>query len=471
MTADMLANVSTAKLSRQESKRILKLARAGLWTRVFPAGSMERPRLLVGRERQAAKLNALMDELLGRVEGRGGGTLGVVLYGPRGVGKTVLLDTLAEFAEGSALVVRGTGNSLASVSSLIQFVLGKISPAPETTRSSRGKLALGGTGIEGGVETKTLGGRPQAGSVEDAMIALVGDSGGGMPKPTLMTFDEAHVSDPLALGALLNAVQLLNGKGWPVAVTLAGTPDVLDVLRGAKATWFLDRGASRRLIPVGNLTDRECALAISEPLHCAGVQFDLDELDEAAKWCRGSPYFSQALGLSALVSAYEEGGGERRADFREGGPVGTRFQEAALNRYVQAWADIDDKGLTGCARQLGALWRWSQADPNREIDSYQVDQAVQSGLRTPPINVEAQHSPREAKRHFRHLGLLWSPSGSRSGPWEVGVPSFFDYVESIYQSETAFGYHRTLEALNADLAGFIPRESSSGEERGRPASS
>ena len=464
MPLDLFAEVSQTQLTKADAKNARRAVADGRLDGVFPAGSAARPLLLVGRELQIERLNGLGAELLAGSGSAQRNRIAVALYGPRGVGKTVLLDTFANaMGRHGVMVIADVGDTLSSEERLVRFIQTKIAPDLEVTKTLKGKAGLDGFGVGGDMSWKSQGGRPEFGSVKDALEALIASHGAGKPKPTLITLDEAHNCDPLTLGKLLNASQKLNGQGWPIIVALAGTPDLLDVLGDARATWFVDRSRSDRLVPVGNLTDAECARTVSGPLDALGIGYDRKTLNAAAKCCWGSPYFSQSLGLCALRTL-EFGRGKRVwADFSREGPIRQSFRQDANGRYFQAWTGIDQRGLTSCARQLGMLWRWSKAVPGRVISTDDVDAAVQSGLRHPPSHRVPEHSANEAERYFRHLGLLWDPAGGE-GRWELGLPSFFDYAEAIYQSKRRPRYHSKLADLEADLETVIPWDASSERE-------
>ncbi len=467
MPLDLFAEVSRTQLTKADAKNARKAMADGRLDEVFPAGSAARPLLLVGREPQIERLNGLGAELLADSGSAKHNRIAVALHGPRGVGKTVLLDTFANaMLKRGAMVIADVGNTLSSEERLVRFIQNKIAPDPEVTKTLRGKAGLDGFGVGGDMTWKAEGGRPAVGSVKDALEALMASHGGRKPRPTLITLDEAHVCDPRTLGDLLNASQKLNGQGWPIVVAIAGTPDLLDVLGDAHSTWFMDRSRSDRLVPVGNLTDEECAQAVSAPLDALGVGYDQAALNAAAGWCAGSPYFSQSLGLCALRTVDVRGTSGAWADFSPGGAIREAFLQDANGRYFQAWTGIDQKGLTSCARQLGMLWRWSKAVPGRVISTDDVDAAVQSGLRHPPSHRTPEHSTNEAERYFRHLGLLWDPAGGE-GRWELGLPSFFDYAEAIYQSKRRTRYHSRLAELDADLETVIPLDESHGGDVAR----
>lgn len=465
---DVFGHVATRQLTRKDRARIRRLYRAGRFDLVFPAGSAAQPALLVGRTPQMAQLSALANELFDPPDVPRS-KFGVVLHGPRGTGKTALLDAFAKgVARAKSRIIQLTGAALSSPERFIHSLMMSLPPAPEHSTGTRSVDEVkGGAGVLGGrmrreVEshTHTHGERPEKAAIE-AAIRHLANSDQSAPASLALTFDEAHQADPAALGELLNAVQSLAGgaNALPVALVLAGTPDLLDVLGDpdCEASWFLDRAAdANRLAPVPNdLSPGDCALALAEPLAAAGVGFDSSLLRQAAEACKGSPSFTQVLGLAALTSA------ARNRDFADFSPDGEILAELSANaeaRYRTAWADLDRQGLTGCARQLGALWRSKGTEGTYgKITKPLVDRAIGSGLDHAPEGTapKAPMDAHGAQGHFKHLGLLWSVTGHAEGPWSLGLPSFFDHAEAVFHDPDFPAHHAALPALETDMKNLL----------------
>lgn len=461
---DVFAHVNTRDLPPSRRAKLREAYVAGNHFAVFPAGSSAIPALLVGRERQMAQLANLARELFQDGGDASRPLLGVVLHGPRGTGKTALLEAFAQGAAGAGAHVIGmTGNnSLNSKEDLIGELARQAPPARAEQRTSEWSAGVDLLGVSGSLR-RTRAGREAAGggpiSVHEALRQAIA-CGPKDPSPVLATVDEAHAADPETLGMLLNATQSLGGpaSNLPVALALAGTPDLIDVLRDANATWFLDRaGLGQRLAPMPNdLAPEACARALSVTLEAAGVAVrDDGGLAAAAAACKGSPYFLQVLGKSTLEFAAHNGD---VADFSPEGETATAFREAANARYAEAWSDLDRQGLAGCARQLGALWRARGEGQNRRpITDGLVVKAIESGLdHAPAIRREqALPSAEEAESRFKRLGLLWSPTGTQDAPWSLGLPSFFDHVEARFRNPDNPSHHAALPALEAAMQALV----------------
>ena len=453
--------VNTTRIPNPLGDEIRRCYRAGDLRAIFPAGSAALPALLIGREVQMERLNDLAGDLLGKPhkEARKAGVVrpksvfGVAIHGPRGTGKTAILKA---FAAGcgtkGARVLELVGEDLETDANLAARLDSLIDPQAAVSTSISGEVEGGldeaGPKAKGGASitrTKAPAGGPPPLPTVSATLARALRDGREAEAPLLITVDEAHAGSPATVGRLMNAVQSLGDRAPGVAFAMAGTPDLIDMLRHreAKATWFLDRAApAGRLIPTPNdLPADAAAKALCSIISSCGVTIASDAtLEVVAERCKGSPYFVQALGLAGLSAAKAN---KDIADFSEGEAVDDLFQEYVRDRYEEAWSVLYGEGLTASARQLGALWR-----TNAHITQRQVTQAIKSGLANNPDDSDLE--AKEAGASFKHLGLLWSESGKDKGPWSLGLPSFFDYVESRYRNDPDL--NAFMPALEADLA-------------------
>ena len=454
-TPSVLDRIAQTGLTPEQASKVRTDYEAGRFGEVFPAGSSGVPTLMVGREAQIRQLSNLADEFLG--SGRRS-LIGITVYGPRGTGKTALLNAFAESMEGPGRrlpktnIMKMTGTVLESDAALVSRLAQFGRPGQRTTTGFEAELNIGVLKGKGARTSEDLTAQiAGAGSVEGALAAYLSRIDG----PTVMLIDECHTAAPNTLSRLLNAMQQLGGEeSKRVGFVLAGTPDLIDALEASSgSTWYLERaGVGERLAPMPNdLFANACVEAMACIFDAAGVSIaDQDALSSAAAACKGSPYFLQLLGKASLESASKSGD---VADFRADGPLMRTFGEGVQARYLRVWRDVQAKGLGPCARQLGALWR--RFESSRELmDAEWIDRAISSGL-SHSSHPGAEMSLGGAARHFRHLGLLWSPSGDSLGPWDLGLPSFFDYVESLYRNPARIALRASLPALEADMESLI----------------
>ncbi len=456
---DVFAEISTDTLPEDIKKHIRDSYQAGHFEKVSPAGSSAIPAMLVGREQQMARLIKLVNEVCDESAYPSPSIIGVVLHGPKGTGKTTLLNALQQGLKrtGKANVVSMTGDNALLSSKLLIGRLSKHMALPsETTETYRGDVKADANALvfkgetSGGVEVahKTTEGH-QPVEIQSCLESVMDSSPN---TPLMILVDEAHGASPDVLGRLLNAIQALTREPErSVGIVLAGTPDTLDVLsdQACKATWFRDLAQEERSAPMPNdLTIEDCRKAMTTTLNALDVTIDDEHnLTDMLAKCKGIPYFLQPLGKAALQAARNH---NDTADFQAGGEIDQRFGQAAINRHASAWRDLEHKGLTGCALQLGAIWKAQSEHADQfRIDTQIIRKAMQSGLDHGPGRDDGSiQTTSQANTHFGHLGLLWSPSLSPDGPWDLGLPSFFDYVEMQF-SKTHYEKERT--SLHADM--------------------
>ena len=444
--------VSRERILPDGKKRLRKLAKAGRAIDAFQDGSSAPPPLLAGREPHIGQLKELGREILkANPDGVPPSRIGVVIHGPRGTGKTALLTLFKkELARMKARVVSLSGDRLKSPHAAATILSGAGAASASHPRASGHRVSVSVSPVQASYSRKQEHDAQESVSllVAEAVSALFNER---KPAPVLIAADEAHTADPATLGLVMSAVQESASEGSPVGFCFAGTPDLLDVIREAKATWFLDRGQRHRLCAVGNLTEDECFDAVAEPLRALGVDYAPLALRAAVRQCGGSPYFTQALGRAGLEAA----DGRGFADFSVGSPALAQFDRAVSLRYREAWDTLRGLGLTACARQMSVLWRAHAAGVLSELDEDLLSVAIESGMEHGP----SAHNPQvatagEAQMRLRHLGLVWDPN--RSGEWELGLPSFFTHVEAKFRKAGSIQMPAARERLDADLEKLLP---------------
>jgi len=459
--AETFEDVLSTTISQEKKQELRECYQRGEFGRVFPAGSGSAPHILVGRATQAQQLIGLMADVC--YEKYAQGLHGVVIHGPRGTGKTALLNTFRNvLMQHQAKVIRMDGNAaLKSIGRLMGRLSQYIeSPEERTQGHTKGMKTGGAVFVKAEADyqhqniTKTTEVTPD----QDVLSCLESILRNNPDTPVMLMIDEAHGADPAVLGELMNSVQTLGEyePNEPIGFVLAGTPDLIDLLReeSCKSTWFRDRIYFKRSIPMANdLSLEACKEAITNTLEAADVTIEGKDLIEMVSKCKGSPYFLQLLGECALESASQQNDVVR---FTKGGEIDRAFESRIEERYMVAWRDVEDKDLSGCTRQLGELWRRIE-ELDEEITPSLISKAIQSGLTHVPYSHKRRLNPEEAEAYFKHLGLLWSTSADGESDWSLGLPSFFDYVESKFRNSKNDDHYEVLPKLEADMDALMKR--------------
>lgn len=385
----------TSVLSAREWCIIARMLRKVL--NPFAPGAGEFPPLVAGRGEERHDLA----ERLARVRaGRSGGI--VVLYGPRGNGKTTLLAELESKAKKGKVQVRELKPSQSSDGEFsAPWKLAEGSLAPEETTVKR---VLGLTRVlSRSRETRTV-------SVEESVedIPVIARSG-----PLLLLVDEAHEL-PVAFGkTLLHHTQSCVKSQAPLFAVFAGTPGLPARFRLMHAS-FWERAERFKIGRFGS--DDEVREALSVPAKLSGFPIDDDALDLLVRQSQRYPFFVQILGSEAWKVARRRGGRRGRIVLDDV-QVGMR----AVNRkrvlfYEERREEILSQGILHAAEEV------SRALLSRD-DCILSGQALGEILVS--VSKNSKGTPAEMKDKLVALGVIWD---AEVGEWEPGIPSLCAYL-------------------------------------------
>ncbi|MCC7078622.1 MAG: ATP-binding protein [Acidimicrobiia bacterium] len=335
-------------------------------TNPFRPGFNQEPPLLAGR---AAVLGAV-DDALETADVGGVTPRPLVLVGPRGVGKTVLLVEIAhaaarwgwptatvEVVEDGALVSRLVGR--------LTQIRGAVHETPRGRALALDSITAK-AGIPGVADFSVAASRrerpePPAeaefaleNSLLAAMEALAARQAG-----LVVTVDEAHNASRVEMGGFTSVLQQHVPQNLPLLVAFAGLPSMREEHRKVtyleRAEWheigFLDRASTQR--------------ALAEPARNAGRPMDDAAVEILADATGGYPYAIQVFGrwawrvslqqpsiteghaLEAVAKANEElGAGLYSARWGETEPLG--------RRYLHALAELLAEQRTASGAEIAA---------------------------------------------------------------------------------------------------------------------
>ena len=342
--------------------------------RLFTPGTGAAPPALTGREREQTVLTQCLADLLGGASP----PHDVALMGPRGNGKTVLLNWFKRACRGRATavdVVALTPNDIPTREALIDVL------APPS----------------GGV--RNLGTRLTARCRR---------------KPLAVLLDEAHTLDIEVGRTLLNTSQQIRDEA-PFLLVLAGTPGLAAHLGAMNASFWsrLDEGR----LGIGLLSDAAARAALTEPLAAHGVGIDTDALHTVVEDSQRYPYFIQVWGralwqrrltadVTRLTAAHADAARPH---------VAARVTDYYQDRY----RELEARGLLPAAVATAPLFQAG-------ADATASDHAIDAALATTGADAMARLAARE---ELNRLGYLWSPPGQLPPVvWVAGIPSLMTHV-------------------------------------------
>jgi hypothetical protein len=231
-----------------------------------------------------------------------------MLLGLRGVGKTVLLNRLAEMAEGEgyhtitieAAENRRLADLLAPQIRVLLFRLSAVEKARvvanramATLRSFASVFKVTYGDLEVGVEAAPDD--AASGDLETDLphlLITVAQAAQAAERPIGIFIDEVQYLHKSDLSALIGALHKVSQKSLPLIVFGAGLPQLTGLAGNAKSY-------AERLFefpPIGALGEEESKRAVREPIHDAGAEIEEEALTGIYQQTKGYPYFLQEWG-------------------------------------------------------------------------------------------------------------------------------------------------------------------------------
>jgi hypothetical protein len=165
-------------------------------------------------------------------------------------------------------------------------------------------------------------GMADSGDPEQDLVELlreIGQVARSANSGALFLIDEMHNLDATSLAAVCTACQAPSRDALPVALVVAGLPDLQ--VRLMRAEPYADRLFEYR--ELGRLRDAEARVALVKPAAALGVEFCENAALEVMRLAAGYPYFLQEFGRESdcpLTRAGRLLSSPTRRDARRRGP-------------------------------------------------------------------------------------------------------------------------------------------------------
>ena len=367
----------------------------------FTPGYGIMPPYMAGREREQA---AISESLALLANSRG--PRPIMMIGPRGCGKTVLIEWCQEQARRSAGKVR-IKELIGNIPSDLGEIASSLADGAGTGFRPSEASAKVNVGIASADVRFRAGAEAKAGIV-DTLVEQCEKS------PLLLVVDEAARKSPQGMGELLELVQVINRRSNSLLLVIAGTPATMEVLRASGATFF-DRAKG---LNIGLLEESESKEAIRKPLSGRGMSIADKALDEIVEDSQGFPFFLQEWGKALFDAAHRNSRNEILPD----DVVTTRDElrkakEQTYESRYDEWREADIELLAQVLRGTRE---------NREKGDFTKADLLSAVSR---ILEEAEGSAENAEEFSQRIldtGCLWKPLGSAH--LVSGLPSFIDHV-------------------------------------------
>jgi len=367
--------------------------------RLFTPGTGATPPALTGREREQGVLTGCLADLLG-------GTSpphDVVLTGPRGTGKTVLINWFERACrdhEPDVDVLKLTPSDIPTRDALIEV----LAPPAGIAKLLPRKL---GVAAVGSVEWA-----PPTGGVRNLRAELTARC---RRKPLAVLLDEAHTLDVEVGRTLLNASQQVRVDA-PFLLVLAGTPGLAAHLGTMDVSFWSRLGEGR--LGIGLLSDAAARAALVEPLAAHGDGIDADALATVVEYSQRYPYFIQLWGEALWERRLATGATQLTIAHATAARPGVTAR--ITDYYEDRYLELDRSGWLAVAERVAAGF---QTMPTLTYE--QLKPAVAAGLAA-SADPQQVHTALTA---LQRLGFVWRPPGQLPPVrYEPGIPSLMAHV-------------------------------------------
>lgn len=302
----------------------------------YRPGFSQRPPTLAGRD----DVLAAADELLAIGAEDGRAPTPMLLVGPRGVGKTVLLDEIAARAGlrygWPRLALELTGDSFAA--QLVASAGDTIALLAQTTPSQRMKLSdatirAGVPGVSAELQFTRQLPEPVADAAvaSGAVLAELANEASLRDTGVLITVDELQQANRVEIAQFGATLQRAMREQWPLLVVGAG----LDSMRGqGKLPTYFERADWQEL---GLLDGEATRAALLDPARDAGRPFAPDAGSHLAEQTGGYPYAIQLYGHHAWRAS--RGSATISLDHAKAAAIAAE-EQLARGLYANRWAQV-----------------------------------------------------------------------------------------------------------------------------------
>lgn len=266
----------------------------------YAPGAGTPPPALVGRD---AVIEGARTSLRRLKAGRS--TQHLLLTGLRGVGKTVLLGTLAALGEGEGFrVIRqeavGGEDTVASFLRQARRITDELGPGARVARAVRSIESVSVTLLGGGAAIGRTA-VPDREALADVVVDLAA-AAAEHDLGIVVAIDEAQGLAADDLRRILAGVHRCGQDGLPLWCVLAGLPNLVGVV--AKATTYAERLFTVEAL--GPLTPAQVVEAVARPADDLGVTWAPEAVDAVADRSDGYPFFVQVWAFHTWNAAVDD---------------------------------------------------------------------------------------------------------------------------------------------------------------------
>ncbi|MDE0510689.1 MAG: ATP-binding protein [Gammaproteobacteria bacterium] len=374
--------------------------------RLFRPGNGVIPPVMAGREKEMDCMESFLQDLLHKAATPSD----VIIHGPRGNGKTVLLETFVKQARNKDIdILEIRPDDVENVEKLARHLLYKDDNKMIALLKDvlRGSLRIE---IPEAIaaEWKQMPDRDRNKARIEHLAPLLETR--CRKKALLVTVDEAHTLKFDTGRRLLNLSERVRKTGTPFMLVLSGTPNLENHLGLMNVTFW----SRAEILGLGRLTPEATRQALAEPLLSMGLPFNEKALGTVVKESQCYPFFIQVWGKTLAEALVQKRSAEitpniveaarDQVEARRNHYYGERYNEFRKQRLAPAAGIVADKFI------------------HQETVHYDI----LSRALVDQLNIKADKAD-ESLDVLHGLGYVWRQGGSQI--CEPGIPSLMDHVK------------------------------------------
>ena len=367
----------------------------------FKPGDGQLPPYLAGREKEQAIIREKLNELNDGIAPSDN----ILMYGPRGMGKTALLGWIGKEIE---------KNDPTDTAIRAEYVTpyDLTSPAKMWERLLPSDfwdgLKLDKTNLKLPIVSATWkSGSPSSKLLESALMQECNKA------PLVFLVDEAHTMDPDLCRGLLNLSQSVRREA-PFLLVLAGTPGLRAFLNSVNAS-FSERST---MIGIGRLSEEATAEAITKPLQEDDIAIDPDVLQKVVLDSQQYPYFIQRWGKELWDEAKKTNLTRLTAEQVE--IVAPAIDSFRQDLYTERYLKLTQEGLLSAAYVIAEAFQ-----ETKKLMVNDLILLIKNAL--PADKADDQHAANTLQTLVA-MDFVWRPPSALL--YEPGVPSLMTHVLS-----------------------------------------
>ena len=360
----------------------------------FNPGAGQPPPYLAGREKE----QAIIKEDLARLNNGRSPAADILMYGPRGMGKTAMLSWIEdETQKGGSEYHAIRAEYVTSPAKLWERLLP--SDFWENLKPNKANIKLpivSATWRSESLSSKLL---------ESALIKECNK------EPLVFLVDEAHTMNPDLCRGLLNLSQAVRREA-PFLLLLAGTPGLRAFLNSVNAT-FSERST---MIGIGRLGEEATADAIAKPLQEDGITIDPDALQRVVQDSQQYPYFIQRWGKVLWDEAKKTNSNRLTAEQVE--IVAPAIDSFRQDLYAERRTKLRQERLLPAAYAI--------AEAFQDTKGFIEDDLILLIKDLLPADKADDHFASNTLQALVGMDFVWRPPGTLL--YEPGIPSLMTHI-------------------------------------------